>query len=291
MLLTIVILAVSIASAVSYLRPKPQPRFSLNAAIVDQLAEEIPNPTFVNNAETILENHGFKVMYYNETDVNFFGKLAENDYGIIILRAHSALREPNNSTVDLFTSEPYDSSAYVEDQQNELLVEGFLNYSNGVKNYFAITSKFIDSLEGTFPQSIVIAMGCNTLVLGKEQLAEAFINKGAKAYIGWDGYVGDSDTDSQTIQLLTNLLTYNETLDEAVNGGGGLWDITYGSKMAYYPSAAGDLTISSLAANIPTTSQLQSTLLTRPLEAKPDPVSKRLKYLRSSLMQIDSSVA
>jgi hypothetical protein len=290
MLLTIVILVISIAFAVSYLSPKPQPpNFSLNAAIVDQLAQEIPNPTFVNDATTILESSGFKVTYYNETDVNFFEKLAENDYGIIILRAHSALRLPDNSTVDLFTSEPFNSSEYSEDWQNELLVEGFLN--NSSQGYFAITSKFIDSLQGTFPQSIVIAMGCNTLVPGKDQMAEAFINKGAKAYIGWNGYVGDSDTDSQTIQLLTNLFTYNETIYEAVNGGGGLWDLTYGSKMAYYPSAAGDLTISSLTANISTTSETQSTLLSRPLEAKADPASKRLKYVRNGLMQTDSTVA
>ena len=282
---------VSIASAVSYLSPKPQPRFSLNAAIVDQLAEEIPNPTFVTNAETILENRGFNVTYYNETDVNFFEKLAENDYGIIILRAHSALREPDNSTVDLFTSEPYNSSAYIEDQQNELLVEGILNYSTGVKNYFAITSNFINNLDGNFPQSIVIAMGCNTLVPGKEQLAEAFINKGAKAYIGWNGYVGDSDTDSQTIQLLTNLFTHNETIDEAVNGDGGLWDITYGSKMAYSPSAAGDLTIASSTSSVLTTIQTQSTLLTRPLETKAEPVGKSPKHLTNSLMQTDASAA
>jgi hypothetical protein len=281
---------VSIASAVSFLRPKLQPpSFSLNAAIVDQLAEEIPNPTFVNNATTILESSGFKVMYYNDTDVNFFEKLAENDYGIIILRAHSALRLPDNSTVDLFTSEPFNSSAYVEDWQNELLVEGFLN--NSSQGYFAITSKFIDSLQGTFPKSIVIAMGCNTLVLGKDQMAEAFINKGAEAYIGWDGYVGDSDTDNQTMQLLMNLFTYNEPLDEAVNGGGGLWDTTWGSNMTYYPQAAGGLTISGLVANTLTTSQLQSTLLTLPVEASVDPCSKRLKYLRSCLMQIDLSDA
>lgn len=286
-----VILVVSIAAVVSFLRPKPQPpSFSLNAAIVDQLGEEIPDPTFVSNATTILESRGFKVMYYNETDVDFFEKLAENDYGVIILRAHSALREPDNSTVDLFTSEPYDPSLYVEDQQNELLVMGFL--SNSSQAYFAITSKFIDSLQGTFPKSIVIAMGCNTLVLGKDQMAEAFINKGAAAYIGWNGYVGDSDTDSQTIQLLTNLFTYNETLDEAVNNGGaGLWDLTYGSQMTYYPQAAADLTISGLAANTLTTSQLQSTLLTFPVEARVDSGSKRLKYPRSCLMQVDSSAA
>jgi hypothetical protein len=286
-----VILVISITSAVSYLSPKQQTHFSLNAAIVDQLAEEIPNPTFVNNTETILENQGFNVTYYNETDVNFFEKLAENDYGVIILRAHSALREPDNSTVDLFTSQPFNSSIYVTDLQNELLVEGILNYSNTIMNYFAITSNFIDSLQGTFPQSIVIAMGCNTLVPGKDQLAEAFISKGAKAYIGWNGYVGDSDTDNQTMQLLKNLFTYNETIDEAVNGNGGLWDLTYGSQMAYYPSAAGDLTIPSLTANIPTTSQTQSTLLTRPLEANAESTSKRLKHPTNGLTQTDPSTA
>jgi len=245
---------------------------------VDQLAGEIPNPTFVNNTETILENQGFKVSYYNQTNVNLFEKLAENNYGVIILRAHSALREPDNSTVDLFTSQPFNSSIYVTDLQNELLVKGILNYSNTIENYFAITSNFINNLQGTFPQSIIIAMGCNTLVPGKEQLAEAFISKGAKAYIGWNGYVGDSDTDSQTIQLLKNLFTYNETIDEAVNGDGGLWDITYGSKMTYYPNAAADLTVPTLTANLPTTIQTQSTLIARTLEANADPTNKTPKH-------------
>jgi len=289
-LLAIVILVVSIASALSFLRPQSQPPgFSLNAGIIDQLGEEIPNPPFVNNARAILESHGFNVTYHNGTlGVDFFKELAEYDYGIIIMRAHSALRD-DNSTVDLFTSEPWgDGSAHPEDQQNELVVKGILNYSGAQKEYFALTSKFIDSLEGTFPSSMVIAMGCNTLVPKLEQMAGAFIDRGAKAYVGWDGYVGNGDTDNATIDLLKRLLVYNETLADAVKG---LYDSTYGSKMAYYPEATRDLRISDFAARISTTSQLQSALLTRLLEARVDPVDRRLKYLRSGLRQIDLSGA
>lgn len=283
MLLAILILVVSIGSALSLLRPRSSPLgFSLKAGIIDQLEEEIPNPTFVNNAVTILETHRFNVTYHSQVDVDFFRKLAENDYGIIILRAHSALRE-DNSTVDIFTSEPYSSSLHTDEQQNELVVEGILNYSSQNRYYFAITSKFIDHLEGTFPRSIVIAMGCNTLVPKLEQMANAFIGRGAVAYIGWDGYVGDSDTDNQTITLLTNLLVYNETLSEAVNG---LFDLTYGSKMAYYPEAARDLRISDLAAKVSTNFQLQSALSACPLEAKVVPVDDRRKEVRNDLRKI-----
>lgn len=63
------------------------------------------------------------------------------------------------------------------------MVKGELNYSGSVKEYFAFTPKFVKELEGTFPKSIIIAMGCQTLnKTVKQQMAEAFRLKGAKAY-------------------------------------------------------------------------------------------------------------
>lgn len=250
---------ITVTSSIFLLFIHPLPvLFSLKAAIVDQLGAELPNPAFVNNATVTLEAYGFDVTYYNEAiDVDFFKELAKRNYGIIILRAHSALRS-DNLTVDLFTSEPYRRSAHSDEQDNGLVVRGTLYYTGTPREYFAVTSKFIENLEGTFPKSIVIAMGCWGLKPGLEQtLAGAFVKKGATAFLGWTELVGYSHSDNETSKLLTNLFVHNRTLDEAVSGTE--WDFIYGSQMKYYPTEAGSLRVSDLVAeaNAQTTSKLQ----------------------------------
>lgn len=246
------LVVVSSVSVALLLRPPSgTTAFPLTAGIIDQLGEELPNPSFVANATTILENHGFNVTYYNETiDVAFYSRLAQLNCGIIILRAHAALRE-DNSTVDLFTSEPYNPSAHVGVSG---LSEGFLNYSSPVKTYFAITSEFIENLQGRFPRSIVLAMGCNTLYSNLTQMAQAFHDKGAEAFIGWNGYVADVNTDAETLIVLENLVSNNQTIRDSING---IYDVSYGSTLACYPQSAQDLRISDLA---PNTSSVSATV-------------------------------
>jgi hypothetical protein len=239
--------------------------FSLNAAIVDQLGKEFPNPSFVKNATEILETEGFNVTYYNQTiDVNFYRGLAEGNYGIIILRAHSALRE-GNSTVDLFTSEEFNDSVPAQylaelESQPPLLVRGEFLYRPGTY-YFAITSAFIEDLQGVFPKSVVIAMGCWSLKPGLEQtMPKAFIDKGARAYIGWTDLVLPNDTDNETLRLLRMFLNENKTLAEATfqthkylyKSG----NTTILSRMNFYPESASNLKISELITKARTTSAL-----------------------------------
>jgi hypothetical protein len=249
MVISIIIASIiALGSVLSFLLSQKPEVFSLRAAIIDQLEEEFPNPSFVENVTNLLTTRGFNVTYYDKTlDVNFFRGLANNRYGIIILRVHSALRE-DNKTVDLFTSEEFKSYNHGPERENGLLVRGEFLYTN--KSYFAITSKFIESLEGGFPKSIVIAMGCWSLKLGCEQMAMAYIDKGAKAYVGWTDIVLPKDTDSETFRLLQMLLNENRTLVDAVSRTNGYTyhggNQTFYSHMRFYPSSEENLTISKL---------------------------------------------
>ncbi len=209
-ILTIIVSSISIIA--STLLNSSSIVFSMNAAIIDQLGTESPNPQFVENATSLLKIHGFNVTYYNESlTVDFFKELAQKNCGIILLRVHTALRE-DNKAVDIFTSETFSSSAHREEQDNGMVVKGLLNSSGVQKEYFAITSKFIENLGGSFPKSIILAMGCWSLKSGCEQLAKAFISKSAKAYIGWTDLVLPQDTDNENIKLL-KLLLENNTID------------------------------------------------------------------------------
>jgi len=230
-------------------------KFSSKAAIVDQLWEHFPNEVFKDKATNLLREAGFNVSYFRSESVNvtFYRELAESAYGIIIFRAHSALRL-NETTVDLFTSEPYDESKYIDYRSNGLLVKGEYLFEQGADRfYFAIAPKFIESF-GSFPKSIIIAMGCWSLKY--YGMAQAFINRGAKAYIGWTETVLPDDTDYETATFLEKFLGENKALASAI----ALTDdhtyhdpsvnITVTSRMDFYPPlpSVGDLKISDLIA-------------------------------------------
>jgi len=244
----------------SFLLQTQEVKFSLEAVIIDQLGKEFPNPQFVDNITAILTDAEFNVTYHKseKLDVNFFKALAKYNYGIIILRVHSALRN-DSSTVDLFTSEQFIEHTHVQELNNGLLVRGVLNYSQAPNEYFGITSTFIESLDGTFPKSVVIAMGCWSLKPKCEQMAEAFRRKGAEAYIGWTDLVDVGHTDVETVKLLRMLLKENKTIEEAVNRISPDWHFyPLVSKLRYYPESAGGLKISSLIAEAKSSSNHQS---------------------------------
>ena len=232
-------------------------KFSLKAAIVDQLWEHFPNEAFKDKATNLLREAGFNVSYFESESVNvtFYRELAEGAYGIIILRAHSALRA-NETIVDLFTSEPYDKSKYIDYRSNGLLTKGeyLVPFEQETGQfYFAITPKFIESF-GNFPKSIIIAMGCWSLKY--YGMAQAFIDRGAKAYVGWTETVLPDDTDYETAKFLEKFLGENKTLASAIDitGRHTYYDpsinITVTSRMDFYPPlpSVGDLKISDLIA-------------------------------------------
>jgi len=212
----IISLITTLSFTIYFLFSQSEAKFSLNAAIIDQLNIEYPNPTFIQNVTSLLEKYGFQVTHYETANVGIYRELAKKDYGIIILRVHSALRE-DKSTVDLFTSERYDPDKYRWELENDYMVIGELLYSRSGQFYYAVTHKFIRNLEGRFSKSIIVAMGCWSLKEGCEQLAQAFVDKGAIAYIGWTNIVLTKHTDTETMKLMTMLLDQNYTISEAVS--------------------------------------------------------------------------
>jgi hypothetical protein len=245
----------------------PEIKFSLKAAIIDQLGfGDTQNPEFNKTVTKILLDAGFNDVSYHKSEtitVNFFQRLAKDNYGVIILRTHSALRE-DKSTVDLFTSENYTAPLATEYRArygSGLLVKGEYFREPG-KFYFAITSKFIESLKDPFPKSIVIAMGCWSL--NRTQMADAFIQRGTKAYIGWTDMVYPWDTDNETVHLLNMLLkddmqlwyAVSQTRNYTCSFGGQ----TVTTHLDFYPKSAGNLTISELIQEAKVSTTLQSTV-------------------------------
>lgn len=232
------------------------PQTSLGkVAFVDQLSFSPTgaNQAFIQTSITLLETAGFNVTYYKgqEVTVDFYMTLPLRRYSLIVLRVHSAVYE---SQVALFTSEPYLQHKYsFEDQA--LYQVAYSPYHEGDPTYFGVKPEFVrEFMKGKFDNATIIVMGCNGLTYSS--MAEAFIEKGAKVYVGWDGLVTASHTDQATAHLLESLVTKNQTIEEAVNevmnevGS----DPEYESVFLYYPPQAGSYriqrAISSLIAKV-----------------------------------------
>jgi hypothetical protein len=245
----IAIIVVSSVSIISFELIKTSPTFfSMKAVIVDQLALDSPNDTFVNTVTQMLDQSSFNVSYARENaDVSFFSRLAIDSYGIIILRTHTAMRE-DQKTVDIFTSEEYVNSLHTSEQARGWIVEGIINNTTPQRNYFAITSDFIKNIDGDFPKSIIFMMGCWSLKSEYEQVAQAFVSKGATVCTGWSDLILPGDTDAETARLIGRMLD-GSTVKDAVRDRYSTYQGNTGpikSYLGYYPLTEGDLRLSDL---------------------------------------------
>jgi hypothetical protein len=218
---------------------------SSDAALVDQLSSSYPNSTFYFSANSMFHNNGWLLHYYAgiqiSDNVDFYRSLPSYAFKIIILRAHTALA-PDTKELAIFTSEEWSDAKAVTTYLLDIM-DGKLARVRVTTNstaYFGITPNFIKALNGNFQNAIIVMMGCDGLANAK--MAEAFIEKGAKAYIGWNGLVSTDHTDFATQQLLMHLIAEKETIGTAITetmsevGN----DPAYGSVLSYYPMQAGD---------------------------------------------------
>lgn len=181
----------------------------LRAVIVDQLELTAPNPEFVSNVTDLLQGNGYEVDYIPGKDVtvDLYRQLPTLDYELIILRVHStgevSRGETDVTSVSLFTGQPYSEDLYYEEQLSGAV--GFAQYTEGSPKLFGVTAEFVrNRMEGSFDDAVVLMMGCQGFI--NAEGAQAFADKGARTFIGWDGLVSAQHTDAASSQLLRYLI-------------------------------------------------------------------------------------
>ena len=220
------------------------------AAIIDQLYTLQPNTAFINEVSQELEDCGFEVDLYqgDEVTVDLYRKLPGYGYKLIIFRAHSGLLSNEGEVVrktSLFTNEPYSETGHVAEQLADRLAMARIN-----KNYpyvFSIKDTFIaHAMQGEFNDTVIIMMGCSCLHI--DDLAKAFIEKGASSYVAWHATVGLGYVDKATPYLIKKLCQEGLTIKGAV--GNTMSDIgpdpQFGARLKYYPPQSGDKTLKQL---------------------------------------------
>lgn len=197
---------------------KPKQR---KAAIIDQLsssqldkASRFPNPVFVETAKQLLHKRFPEVEYYSDNaTVDQYKYLPSLGYELIIWRVHSALDQEKHF-VAVCSSERYNPEKYQQYSGSQLTL---CNITNDPNLYFAITPDFVhECMSGRFEDTIIILMSCNGLKERFLKTADAFIEKGARVFISWDGWIRPSDNDHAITLLLEYLINENDTIYDAV---------------------------------------------------------------------------
>ena len=214
------------------------------AAIVDQLSLTQPNPDFAASATDLLEQAGYRVDYISgqEVTVDFYRDLPARDYSLVILRVHSGMAEETDigtgetakrEYVSLFTGEPYSQDKYVQEQIGRL---GKAEYYEGAPPLFGIGPEFIElSMRGRFDGTLIVMMGCDGL--RSQTTGQAFLDKGASAFVSWSRSVSASHTDAATLRLLEKLVLDGLEVGDAVAQTAAEEgpDPTYGARLRVLP--------------------------------------------------------
>ncbi len=225
------------------------------AAIIDQLYLLEANPTFIAKTTEILESYGFAVDLWQGEDitVDFYLKLPKYGYKLIIFRVHSGLllalvqahQLIPSKTTYLFTGETYNTTKYTREQLSERVSNAMM--SEEYPLVFAVNSEFItDDMKGSFDNTVIIAMGCESYYF--DDMATAFIQKGASVYVGWSSVVSLQYVDNTILNLLNNLYTENMTVEAGITqtmlelGH----DPYFHAYLKHYPAESGSQTIREL---------------------------------------------
>jgi len=226
----------------------------LKAAIIDQLYLLEPSQTFIEEVTESLESYGFRVDVWQGEDVTvkFYRELSKYEYKLIVFRAHSGLlysvvksQAIPLETTYLFSGETYDTTRYVAEQLTNRVSNALM--TGDYPLVFAINSEFVrKNLKQGFDNTAIVMMGCHSHYL--DDMATAFVQKGASVYLGWTAAVDLDYVDQATLSLIRNLCTENMTVArgaaETMTELGP--DPYYHAQLNYYPASSGNQTIREL---------------------------------------------
>ncbi len=202
------------------------------AVLIDSLSQTDPDPFFISNVTQTLSSAGYSVDYYgpSQVTVDLFRSLPLMGYSILIFRTHTATGSSAPPGQNIVTHQPYTTSQYSFEQLANRVTEAVVRPGD---KFFAVSPSFINDEEpgvGGFHGALIIQMGCSTLQ-ARPDLATAFFERGAGAFVGWNGVVSSYYTDLLTESFLSSLM-HGKTLRQAVASTSGP-DPYYGGQLTY----------------------------------------------------------
>lgn len=201
----------------------------LRIALVNTLSQN-QDDSFVKAVGALAGNAGYSFDYYpfGQGSVDFFKHLPQKGYSIILLRTDS-----DAVTGAVATSDRYNQYQYPGEQLSDSVAR--IKVNGTFYEYFGLTPKFIQNMCGRFSGTTILAMGCFTM--SSTDMAQAFVQKGAGAFVGWDKGVLAAYTDTVFASLL-GLVLQGKSISYSVNQVMQTFgpDPSYQARLHYFPT-------------------------------------------------------
>lgn len=135
----------------------------------------------------------YNVTTFTNQEANISALSTITNYGLVFITTHGLTGKR------LFTGEIADTNAQIYKTQYKPMIKAnklsiWKNLKIGVNgavdvtgDVYVVTNKFISELQGTFPNSVIVNNSCESSM--NPDLANAFLNKGAKTYFGYSKVV------------------------------------------------------------------------------------------------------
>jgi hypothetical protein len=206
----------------------------VSVAILDPLTSE--GEGFTSRGVELFESAGYDVDVYRGEEVSV-GKIKKmsGGYRIVVLRVHSSIY---HGRVWFFTGERYSQDRHVLEQLLDEVHPAMP--ALGSDYLFAVGAEFVlHILDDRFDEALIVVMGCDGL--SSYDLAKAFVEVGAAAYVSWDGPVSLEHTDEATLVMLRGLVAERMCLRDAVRHSMELIgpDPSYASLLCIFPEEGG----------------------------------------------------
>ncbi|MHC4945749.1 MAG: choice-of-anchor L domain-containing protein [Planctomycetota bacterium] len=168
---------------------------------------------FLDSLNTRLNNvkkPKFKTTYLKNGAASVDALAGLTGYGLIVFHCHGGVDSKGNvilSTGEVFSLASYKKHAlkYLTKQLTIVTIHG--------KSKWAFLPKFITSLPGTFPKSIVYAGACSSSKTSS--MSSAFLSKNANTYFGFNQTVYGWFDKKMADQLFPKLIDQNKTTGES----------------------------------------------------------------------------
>jgi hypothetical protein len=198
-------------------------------ALINTLSQN-QDDSFVKAVGALASNAGYGFDYYpfGQGSVDFFKHLPQKGYSIILLRTDS-----DAVTGAVATSDRYNQYQYPGEQLSDSVAR--IKVNGTFYEYFGLTPKFIQNMCGRFSATTILAMGCFTM--SSTDMAQAFVEKGAGAFVGWDKGVLAAYTDTVFASLLGFVLqgkSISYSVNQVMQTFGS--DPSYQARLHYYPT-------------------------------------------------------
>ncbi len=210
----------------------------VSVTIIDSLSADSEGE-FTTSCVDLFRSAGYDVEVIGGSEVSVDRlKSIPSGSPALVMRVHSCVFE---GSIWFFTGERYDSTRHVLEQLAYEVHYGRVIMGSDL--LFAVGTRFVrrfmkEELEG----ALVIIMGCDGLA--SQELADAFLDAGAAAYVSWDGPISLTHTDRATLALLEGVtlgLTLEESVELALRQVGP--DAIYGSSLKIYPSEGAEFVL------------------------------------------------